>query len=316
LPQGATVWAGVPTTLSGAANGSFPLNYQWLANNVPLTGQTNATLNINDPEATTAYVLQASNSYGSTNSPSVTLTVQNPTQSDQMLYSTNGATVTLVVGINNDPNNPGLQDYIGMFFTTGNKPRQVTHLGYWDDSGSGTAVGHDVGVFQGNNLVASVYVPSGSAPSFAYGWRWVPLAHPVTLLPNTTYSIFGDTNGLDSWPNAFRPSWNTVYVGTNAASTYLTWSWDNPFAFPEYPSSGNMEGNAGWNAGSGFGNVNLGYFPMTMTQVGSAYQINWTLGTLESATSVAGPYTAVPGATSPYTMPLTGPTMFYRLQLQ
>jgi len=314
LPQGATVWAGLPTTLSGAANGSYPITYQWLANNVPLAGQTNSTLTIADPEATTSYVLQANNSYGSTNSQTAVLTVNNPALSDQILYSTNGASFGLAVGINNDPNDPALFDYIGDFFTTGAKARQVTHLGYWDDSGSGTSVGHDVGLFQGPNLVASVYVPAGSTPFAAYGWRWVPLAHPITLQSNTTYSIFGDTNGLDSWPNAFTPSWNTVYVGNNAASTYLSWSYDPaPFAFPLYPTSANLVGNQGWNAGLALGNVNLGSFPMVL----SAHQINWTLGTLESATNVAGPYTPVPGASSPsYTMPLTGPTMFYRVQLQ
>ena len=316
LPQGATVWAGVPTTLSGSANGSSPISYQWLANNVPLAGQTNASLTIADPEATTAYVLQASNLYGSTNSPSVTLTVQNPTQSDQMLFSTNA---NVGAWINGNPNgyNP-VGDYVGMFFTTGAKARQVTHLGYWDDTGTGTTNGHNVGIFLGSTPVATVYVPPGSAPFAAYGWRWVPLAQPVTLLPNTTYSIWGDTNTLDYSPNAFFPNWNTAYIGNNAASTYVSWNWDAspPFVFPAYPSSGTMVHSEGWNNGKAFGNVNLGSFPMTMTQAGSAYQINWTLGTLESATNVAGPYTPVSGATSPYTMPLTGPAVFYRVQLQ
>lgn len=316
LPQGATVWAGVPTTLSGSANGSSPISYQWLANNVPLLGQTNSSLTIADPEATTAYVLQASNLYGSTNSPSVTLTVQNPTLSDQMLFSTNA---NVGAWINGNPNgyNP-VGDYVGMFFTTGAKARQVTHLGYWDDTGTGTTNGHNVGIFLGSTPVATVYVPPGSAPFAAYGWRWVPLAQPVTLLPNTTYSIWGDTNTLDYSPNAFFPNWNTAYIGNNTAATYISWNWDAspPFVFPDYPSSGTMVHSEGWNNGKAFGNVNLGSFPMTMTQAGSVYQINWTLGTLESATNVAGPYTPVSGATSPYTMPLTGPAVFYRVQLQ
>ena len=309
LPQGATVWAGVPTTLSGGANGSFPISYQWLANNVPLAGQTNASLNITDPEVTTAYVLRVANSYGSTNSPGVALNVQNPTQSDQMLYSTNGATFGLT-------DHPQAGDYTGMFFTTGAKDRQVTHLGYFDAAGTGTTAGHNVGVFQGANLVASVYVQPGTAQFAANGWRWVPLAHPVTLLANTTYAIFGDTNALDFWPDNFAPDWNPAYVGNNASSAYITWNWDSPFVFPDYPSTANMVPNQGWNAGHVFGNVNLGYFPMTVTQVGSAQQINWTLGTLESAPNVAGPYTPVDGATSPYTMPLTGPAAFYRVRLQ
>ncbi len=311
LPQGTNAWSGVPTTLSGAANGSFPLTYQWLANNVAIVGQTNPSLTITDPESTPSYVLEAINSISSTNSPAVVLTVENPAQSDQMLFSTNGTSPGL-------SDAPPAGDYIGEFFTMGAKDRQVTHLGYWDDTGTGTTNGHNVGVFQGTSLVASVYVPPGSAPFAANGWRWVPLAHPVTLLANTTYAIFGDTNTLDYWPNNFVPDWNSAYIGNNAATTYLSWNWDAspPFVFPDYPSSSTLQPNQGWNADHAFGNVNLGYFPMTMTQVGSARQINWTLGTLESAPSVAGPYTAVSGATSPFTMPLTGPTMFYRVRLQ
>jgi len=166
--------------------------------------------------------------------------------------------------------------------------------------------------------VATVYVPPGSAPFAAYGWRWVPLAQPVTLLPNTAYSIWGDTNTLDYSPTAFYPNWNTAYIGNNAASTYVSWNWDAspPFVFPDYPNSGTMVPSQGWNNGKAFGNVNFGSFPMTMTQVGSAHQINWTLGTLESATNVSGPYLPVSGATSPYTMPLTGPAEFYRVRLQ
>ncbi len=172
-----------------------------------------------------------------------------------------GLRLALVVGINNDPDNPALFDYIGNFFTTGNKPRQVTHLGYWDDSGIGHERRARCRLVSGHQFGGVGLCPARVGSVSAYGWRWVPLAHPVTLLPNTTYSIFGDTNGLDSWPNAFMPSWNTAYVGTNAASAYLSWSWDNPFAFPEYPSSGHLQGNGGWNAGSALGQRQPRQFP-------------------------------------------------------
>ena len=54
--------------------------------------------------------------------------------------------------------------------------------------------------------------------------------------------------------------------------------------------------------------------PFTMTQVGAAKQLNWTIGALQSSTNVAGPYLPVPGATSPFTMPTTGPRQFYRIK--
>jgi hypothetical protein len=44
--------------------------------------------------------------------------------------------------------------------------------------------------------------------------------------------------------------------------------------------------------------------------------LTWGTGTLQSATTVAGPYTNVAGATSPYTTAISGAQKFYRVQLQ
>jgi len=49
---------------------------------------------------------------------------------------------------------------------------------------------------------------------------------------------------------------------------------------------------------------------------GNNFVISWSAGTLESATSVTGPYTIVAGATSPYTNTITGTQIFYRAQTQ
>jgi hypothetical protein len=46
--------------------------------------------------------------------------------------------------------------------------------------------------------------------------------------------------------------------------------------------------------------------------VGNAI-ISWSSGTLVSSTNVTGPYTAVSGATSPYTVPTTGAAAFYQV---
>jgi hypothetical protein len=42
--------------------------------------------------------------------------------------------------------------------------------------------------------------------------------------------------------------------------------------------------------------------------------IEWSSGTLQSATNVTGPYENVSGATSPYTAPLTAPQQFFRIR--
>jgi hypothetical protein len=54
---------------------------------------------------------------------------------------------------------------------------------------------------------------------------------------------------------------------------------------------------------------------VSITTVGSKVVVTWPVGTLLSATSVAGPYTPVAGATSPLTNTPSGQT-FYRVQLQ
>jgi hypothetical protein len=52
-----------------------------------------------------------------------------------------------------------------------------------------------------------------------------------------------------------------------------------------------------------------------LTPVGnSQLQINWTFGTLQTATNVAGPYNDIPGATSPYTIPTTNSQQFFRIR--
>jgi hypothetical protein len=310
-PQSVTNWAGVPTTLSEAVVCSPPVSFQWYSNNVALSGQTNASLYVADPECTAAYYLHAFNRCGQTNSPPIILAVEDPAKSDQMLFSTKYITLGLTDA-------PPANDYQGEFFTTGTKPRVVTHLGYFDATGTGMKAGHHVGIYRDSNLVAWVYVPPGSGPSAAYGFRWVPLTTPVQLLPNTTYAIFGDGNAQDYWPNNFVPNWDAAYLGTNFIQNYLSWNWDAspPFTWPEYPSSATLVGDQGWNDAHAFGSVNLGNFPMTLNQVDGANEITWTLGNLASSTNVAGPYWPVPGATSPYTMPLAGTATFYRLRYQ
>ena len=52
----------------------------------------------------------------------------------------------------------------------------------------------------------------------------------------------------------------------------------------------------------------------SVTRDGTNLVLTWTTGTLESAPDVTGPWTPVPNASSPATVPITGPRRFYRLQ--
>lgn len=55
---------------------------------------------------------------------------------------------------------------------------------------------------------------------------------------------------------------------------------------------------------------------LTIMSSGNNVVIQWPTGTLQSATSLAGPYTDVSGATSPYTNSVSGTQRFFRVQLQ
>jgi hypothetical protein len=53
---------------------------------------------------------------------------------------------------------------------------------------------------------------------------------------------------------------------------------------------------------------------VTYTNSAGNLIVSWPYGTLLSSTSAAGPYTPVPGATSPYSAPKTASRMFFRVQ--
>lgn len=55
---------------------------------------------------------------------------------------------------------------------------------------------------------------------------------------------------------------------------------------------------------------------LTATAAGKTIVISWSSGTLQSATTVTGPYTDVAGATSPYTNVISGAQMFFRSHVQ
>jgi hypothetical protein len=82
-PTNESVVAGQSAIFSAAASGSAPLQYQWFFNtNTLISGATNASLTLNNVQATDAgtYSLRVSNSAGSATSAAATLTVFLPPQ--------------------------------------------------------------------------------------------------------------------------------------------------------------------------------------------------------------------------------------------
>jgi hypothetical protein len=79
-PEGKTVLAGESVTFLVAASGEGPLRFQWRFNGAVMAGQTNASLVLNNVNASRAgdYSAQVSNAGSSTNSAIATLTVNVP----------------------------------------------------------------------------------------------------------------------------------------------------------------------------------------------------------------------------------------------
>jgi len=76
-PTNQTVYEGDTASFTAAAGGTSPLKYQWIFNATNLVGATNAALIITNaqPNQSGNYSLLVSNAYGSTNSVTVTLTI-------------------------------------------------------------------------------------------------------------------------------------------------------------------------------------------------------------------------------------------------
>ena len=81
-PAGATITAGQPVTFSVAASGTGPFSYQWLKNNVNISGGTGSSFNIPRVRSTDAgnYTVSVMNSAGNALSAAAALKVNAPPQ--------------------------------------------------------------------------------------------------------------------------------------------------------------------------------------------------------------------------------------------
>ncbi|HSU52674.1 MAG TPA: LamG-like jellyroll fold domain-containing protein [Candidatus Dormibacteraeota bacterium] len=55
---------------------------------------------------------------------------------------------------------------------------------------------------------------------------------------------------------------------------------------------------------------------LAIQESGGNEVLTWTPGTLQSSTNILGPYTDLPGATSPFVVPPTGPQKFFRVRVK
>ncbi|MGE5295553.1 MAG: hypothetical protein ACM3VT_12050 [Solirubrobacterales bacterium] len=80
------------------------------------------------------------------------------------------------------------------FQVTGSSSILVTHVGVYDQGGDGLATAHEVGIWYGATLMASIVVPAGTGGEYADGYRYIPIDPPLELAPDpippsSAYSI-------------------------------------------------------------------------------------------------------------------------------
>ena len=223
-PSDTSVYQGWPATFSVTAAGSPAVSYQWTRNGGNISGATANTYTLATPSMSNngdVYACKVSNVTGgvtnNATSANATLTVTaNVAPAPQFLRETRDGT--------RDNYNTVSSGTVGGFFTTGNNPVPVTHLGYYDLNKDGLAVNHQVGIFAANSttLIGSVTVPAGPSAFLTNGYRYVALNPPVVLSPNTQYYLLAEvfSGSGDGWPDVFVPGqWNPAFVGTNGPFT-------------------------------------------------------------------------------------------------
>jgi hypothetical protein len=74
--------------------------------------------------------------------------------------------------------------------------------------------------------------------------------------------------------------------------------------------------NSVWSAYSSITNSTAPSMPLTIQALDNQVILMWSPGTLQSASSVNGPYSDIPGATPPYTNIISTAQQFYRVRIQ
>ena len=179
-------------------------------------------------------------------------------------------------------------------------------------------------------------IPSGDSRVYQYGF-------PIPLASGFSPQVINGTNWLSvteypSQPGVFF-GWKTCVLGTgwNDDSTWSPMTWGPPWTellyLPPHPYSGNPYPANSMNQAFALYVVPSGVAPGTPTLSGSIVaapgpvvlsatlsgdlvNISWVGGgILQYADEVAGPWSDLNGATSPYPAPADGPHRFYRVRV-
>jgi hypothetical protein len=330
--------------------GKKPYTYQWLAAGKPVANATSETLVINNLTAKNngGYAVRISNDLGSvTTAPAAPVTVWTPNSlfieaedfdfgggkyvTDKAIGMTGkyagdayrGLGTAEDQGIDYNANYNGVQPYRANTLVDANKETTVTDAAGYSRMSRGD---FDVTV---NNVV---------------GWNdageWYNYTREFPT-PAKDYYVIGR---LASGGAAINSQLDKVTAGLGTANQTLekvgvfnpgraTAGWDNMEMFPLTDDNGavktlNLGGKVTLRytlaAGSAGDQDFFMFVPATGAATGAVFTsaavsganlvLTWATGTLEAANAVTGPWTAVAGATSPATIPISGTYKFYRLK--
>jgi hypothetical protein len=243
-------------------------------------------------------------------------------------WDLNTDTVTFTFWVNP----PAIQSYDATILWSGTNSSTFAGINYYYESGTGEGLPGNVDLgytWNENGSAAYFFWDSGIMPPVGV-WSLVALE----IVPsNTTLTVFNDDEAA-TWPNGTLPASN-LYPGNNPLFSFTNQVM--AFAGPEtIGNNPNVPGGAqGFNGAIAnmavfnqaltmsqletLYNAALGVLPPVSLQVtasGNQVQLSWgTLGLLEVATNVTGPWTTNTLATSPYTVTVgpTNPRQFYRV---
>jgi hypothetical protein len=163
--------------------------------------------------------------------------------------------------------------------------------------------------FNGTGGPATFISDFGHIPLILDSWYHLALVNNGTTIQLYVNGVAGSASGPSSM---FVPNGVNGDVSLGGADSVLAQRSDLAF----FGFNGGVDEVAFYNyplSASQIMTHYLGAAELTSSQATGKLVLTWPLGTLVGSTNVAGPYKAVSGATSPYTVPLTNSQFFYEV---
>jgi Concanavalin A-like lectin/glucanases superfamily/Immunoglobulin I-set domain len=327
-PAGQFVRPGASVTFGFEVLGAAPLTYQWRKNGTPIAGAASSTYTISSVKVEDAgdYSVVVSNSAGSDTSRSATLRVQTaPPAINVNLHSAAGASEYTGTAAAPDIGTVWNQVTRDMLAADPNRETALT-----DSDGNPVSIRFFSGDFGdpsggwyadnggGNALQASYWHVGGGKVSPEFGFRG--------LDPAKTYDVY--VYGMQT---DFGTGWGQAYTLVGGETKTVKQQPDTGFpvegedyaVFRGITGVSEVKLTSG-EAGNYFSTVtglqiiqseSVSPAKLTLTRTGvTTVTLSWTgTGALQQANEVTGTWSAVPNASNPFPLPLTGARKFYRV---